>query len=184
MSLIIITQSCQLMWAEYKNFMTPPCVLRRALSLILYHTACWAMTCHFNSLCAVTYGLNLMSKGTREQILRKSSVVWLGVNTAPSRACLNKSICFCFLSSWTCTCRIYFNLICYSLSVSFSRGQIACFPSSEGEKLLNMEEEEWNWHQHDIPLTQASLKSPFSPPLLLLPSLPLPHVKHMVGGCL
>lgn len=140
----------------------------------------------FHSLCTVSYGLNLMSKGTQEQILRKSSVFWLGVNTALYRAHLNKSICFGFLSSWTCTCCIYFNLICYSLSVSFSLGQIACFSSSEGEKLLNMEEEEWNWHQHDIPLTQASLKSSFSPPLLILPAFftALPHVKPMVGGCL
>lgn len=33
------------------------------------------------------------------------------------------------------------------------------------EKLINMEEEEWNWHQHGVPLTQASLK------YLLFPNL-------------
>lgn len=81
---------------------------------------------------------------------------------------------------------VFILILSVILSVSFSQGQIACFPSSEGEKLLNMEEEKWNWHQHDIRLTQASLKSPFSPPLLVLPAFftSLPHVKHMVGGCL
>lgn len=99
----------------------------------------WSMACHFNSLYTVSYRLNKMSKRTREQILRKSSVVWLNENSActelgsPWRiighhCCLkcfsmltNLSPCFWFSIS-SCTCPwvsiISITLISSSLSLS------------------------------------------------------------------
>lgn len=105
----------------------------------------------------------------------------------------NLSLCCCFsVSSCNSTCLSIISITHISsfLSLSLSEDQLVCFPS-EREKLLNMEEEEWNWHQHNIPLTWASLNFPFSlsfvfsplAPLILFLSLP-EHTKHMDGECL
>lgn len=84
-----------------------------------------------------------------------------------------------------------------SLTPVFSvSGPVGVFSLWGGEKLLNMEEGEWNWHIHGMPLTQASLKPSFSPPFLcLFPThtfssaslgapLPTESMTHMERQCL
>lgn len=58
-------------------------------------------------------------------------------------------------------------LFSFSCSLSAPLPPPACFPS-EGEELLNMEEEEWNRHQHDMPLTLSFTQIPLSPHLLFV----------------